>query len=169
MSSRARSQELAHRQRLPLHAAGCVHSRLSLSPYPSPRRQHRVQHTATAILFCSLGPGLLPIFLVLCHNASPMHLFFEFWPQGDLGLTVPITTTAEADGDVGVFHPDKIPRYKYWKPTKEGAQGYPQYLFEFGSVSLTHFWVLRSNAIFCTRLFWILNPEALPMCRPNAP
>ena len=97
MSSRARSQHLAHRQRLPLHAAGCVEARLSLLPIPT---------TATS------GPNTSPplsCFLVWVRGYCPffsfwgtMHphwtSFFEFWLQGDYGLTLPITTTAGAEG-----------------------------------------------------------------------
>ena len=68
------------RRRLPLHAAGCVHARLSLQNLSHPHGGNRgAEHTAAAILVLSLSAGSLAHFRVL----GPLHpLFFNFGPGG---------------------------------------------------------------------------------------
>jgi len=82
VSSRARSPQLAHRQRLPLHTAGCVHARLSLS-LPIPTAATAGPNTPPPpSCFWVWVRGYCPFFSFGAHR-TPLHLpFFNFGPRG---------------------------------------------------------------------------------------
>jgi len=124
VSSRARSQELAHRQRLPLHAAGCVHASLSLS-LPIPTAATSEPNTSPSPCFLFWVRGYCPLFGFWGTKNPHSTSFFEFWLQGYFGLTLPITTTAGVERG-GALPPLQNTSLQMSKAPKAGTYVYPQ-------------------------------------------